>query len=129
MNYHTDSGPLPGTVIVIHPESELRGIYTRRLRDHFVTVESCASVDDLPELFHVHRPDILVIHVSALDSRAQRALRLIRQMQPQLALVSVGKGLKADRLAQLGVSAHIDEDRGRIGDVVEAVRRTVANAA
>lgn len=117
---------VPATAVVVHPQPELRGIYTRRLRNEFLAVESCATVEELGELRRVQNPDVVVVGVDSLDARSQRSLRQMRLSHPRAALVTVGAVPAQDRLnflAAFGSVLHIDPQTSRVGDVASAVRR------
>ena len=124
---------LPATVLLVHPEPELRGIYTRLLRAEFLTVEACANIEELLELLHFHRPELLVISTDAFNSRAHRLLRQVRQDHSQAVLITVGAtpGSGNNSLVALtafGAVSHIDPRTSRVGAIAAAARQAVMSA-
>jgi DNA-binding NtrC family response regulator len=111
--------------VVVEKDSELRSLYTRRLRTGFAgcAVSESESGTAALELLSLQRVDVVIVNQRAADLEGVALISGIRRQHPALPLIAIGEApLRADAL-EAGATAFLEANRWR--DLTQAVQQVL----
>ena len=113
------------TFIVLEKDDDLRSLYRRKLDRKFrgcTVIESASCAEALDSLAHA-TVDAIIVNQAALDARGSEILHIIRRVNADVPIVSIGDALFEHEA--IGCGADIFVDAARWEDLGSAVEQAL----